>query len=112
LVWLRTYLDTLNLNVMVKEDIINVLDEFSLGQNYPNPFNPTTTINYQLPTTSHLTIKVYNLLGKEVATLVDDVKQAGSHSVTFDGSGLAGGVYLYQLKTANYTDTKKCLFLK
>ena len=112
LVWLRTYLDTLNLNVMVKEDIINVLDEFSLGQNYPNPFNPTTTINYQLPTTSHLTIKVYNLLGKEVATLVDDVKQAGSHSVTFDGSGLAGGVYLYQLKTANYTETKKCLFLK
>jgi len=112
LVWLRTYLDTLNLNVMVKEDIINVLDEFSLGQNYPNPFNPTTTINYHLPTTSHLTIKMYNLLGKEVATLVDDVKQAGSHSVTFDGSGLAGGVYLYQLKTANYTDTKKCLFLK
>jgi len=109
LTWLREYVPN---SLAIDKRIADLPKTYKLYGNYPNPFNPTTTINYQLPTTSHLTIKVYNLLGKEVATLVDDVKQAGSHSVTFDGSGLAGGVYLYQLKTANYTDTKKCLFLK
>jgi len=109
LVWLREYVPA---SLSIHKLMAETPQSYKLFSNYPNPFNPTTTINYQLPTASHLTIKVYNLLGQEVATLVDDVKQAGSHSVTFDGSGLAGGVYLYQLKAANYTETKKCLFLK
>jgi hypothetical protein len=85
---------------------------FSLAQNYPNPFNPMTTIKYQLPVTSYLTIKVYNLLGKEVATLFEGVRQAGNYSITFDGGGLAAGVYIYQLKAGNFVETKKFILLK
>lgn len=117
--WLRQYLDTLNIVVAI-EDIRDVPNEFSLGNNYPNPFNPTTTISYQLPVTSHLIIKVYNLLGKEVATLFEGVQLDGDYVASFDGSGLAGGVYLYQMKARqinarqanNFVETKKFVLLK
>jgi len=85
---------------------------FSLAQNYPNPFNPLTTIKYQVPVTSYLTIKVYNLLGREVTTLFEGVRQAGNYAITFNGSGLATGVYIYQLKTCNFVETKKFILLK
>ncbi|MFH1214650.1 MAG: T9SS type A sorting domain-containing protein, partial [Candidatus Neomarinimicrobiota bacterium] len=85
---------------------------FSLFQNYPNPFNPTTVISYKLPVTSDVCIKVYDLLGREVATVFEGVKTAGNYSVNFDASRLAGGIYLYQLKAGNHVEAKKFVLLK
>jgi hypothetical protein len=84
----------------------------SLGQNYPNPFNPGTTINYQLRTQSHITLKVFDLLGKEVATLVNGIEQPGYRSVYFDASNLESGVYYYRLQAGSYTETKKFILLR
>ncbi|MFZ1081908.1 MAG: T9SS type A sorting domain-containing protein [Candidatus Kryptoniota bacterium] len=85
---------------------------FDLNQNYPNPFNPSTTINYQLPATRFVTLKVYDVLGREVATLVNEKENAGSYAVKFDGSRLASGVYFYQLQAENFSQTKKLILLK
>jgi endo-1,4-beta-xylanase len=85
---------------------------FTLSQNYPNPFNPTTQIRYSVPYASYMTLKVYDLLGQEVGTLYAGVRQAGSYAVSFDGSTLASGVYLYRLKAANFSETKKFVLLK
>lgn len=87
-------------------------DEFKLNQNYPNPFNPSTTIKFALPVSSSMTLKVYNLLGIEVATLVDEYRPAGSYEVEFDASELSSGVYIYKLTTGSFTDTKKLMLLK
>ncbi len=86
--------------------------QFVLNQNYPNPFNPTTTIGYQLPISGYLTLKVYNLLGQEVATIFEGVQSAGNYSVTFDANGLTGGIYFYQLKAGNFVENKKFILLK
>jgi hypothetical protein len=83
-----------------------------LDQNYPNPFNPSTTINYQLPTQSHVTLKVFDMLGREVATLVNGVEQPGFKLVTFDASRLASGVYYYRMQAGKYIETKKLLLLR
>ncbi len=85
---------------------------FSLQQNYPNPFNPFTTINYQLPTINHATLKVYNMLGQEVATVVDEVQEPGHKIVQFDASKLAGGVYFYRLTAGMHSETKRFVFIK
>ncbi len=76
-------------------------NEFELAQNYPNPFNSTTTISYQLPTAAQVTLKVHDVLGREVATLVNERRNAGRYSARFDASGQASGVYFYRLKTSN-----------
>lgn len=86
--------------------------EYSLQQNYPNPFNPVTTIRYSIPEAGKVTIEVLNMLGQTVATLVDDYKSAGWHSVTFDGSELSSGFYIYRIKAKNFTDTKKLSLVK
>ena len=83
-----------------------------LRQNYPNPFNPATTIKYQIPEVSFVTIKVYDVLGNEVTTLVNEEKPAGSYEVEFDGAGLPSGIYFYQLKADSYIETKKMVLLK
>ncbi len=90
----------------------SVPDKSELYQNYPNPFNPSTTISYQLPTQSHVTLKVFDVLGREVAMLVNGVEQPGYKSVTFDANGLAHGLYYYRLTTGNFVQTKKLLLIK
>ncbi len=91
---------------------LNFPEKFDLEQNYPNPFNPSTIIRYQLPNAGHVTLKVYDILGREVATLVDGVKEVGSYSVTFDGEKLASGVYISRLTAGNYTKTMKMVLMK
>lgn len=86
--------------------------EFSLSQNYPNPFNPTTVINYQLPMSSHISLKIYDLLGREVATLVNEQKDAGSYEVKFDGKNLSSGIYFYQLRAGEFAQTIKLILQK
>jgi len=90
----------------------SVPTKYSLEQNYPNPFNPATTINYELPQFSDVTLKVYDILGNEVATLVNQSQHAGKYQVRFDGSRLASGTYIYTIRTNNYTQTKKMLLIK
>jgi len=86
--------------------------KFFLGQNYPNPFNPTTAISYQLSAVSNVTLKVYDVTGKEVATLVDEKQDAGTHVVKFDGSKLSSGVYFYSLKAGMLRQTKAMVLIK
>jgi hypothetical protein len=85
---------------------------FYLGQNYPNPFNPSTNIKYSIPADGNVTLKVYDILGKEVSTLVNEFQQAGTFDVVFEGSGLASGVYYYQLTSGELTSTKKLMLTK
>jgi hypothetical protein len=85
---------------------------YSLAQNYPNPFNPTTQISFALKKAGMTTVKVYDLLGREVTTLVDRTVQAGEHSVTFDATRLASGIYFYRIESGNFTATKKMVLLK
>ena len=87
-------------------------EHFVLSQNYPNPFNPTTVISYQLPVASNVKIAVFDILGREVASLVNEREEAGSHEVRFDGSDLASGVYLYRLEAGSFVQTKKLILLK
>ena len=86
--------------------------EFELKQNFPNPFNPTTTISFRMPEHAHAQLVVYDLLGREVATLVDESLQAGTHNVQFDARNLASGVYIYRLTAGNYSETRKMIFNK
>ena len=86
--------------------------EFSLSQNYPNPFNPSTLIRYQVANTGKVRLNVYDVLGREVATLVNDVKPAGSYTVTFNAANVPSGVYFYRLQTASFTETKRLVVLK
>jgi len=91
--------------------------EFRLSQNYPNPFNPSTVIRFQLPVDNHVTLKVYDLLGREVAVLVDEKKPAGTHEVTWNGSGLGSGLYFYRIEAhgkngTSYVQTRKMLLVK
>ncbi|MBN1560130.1 T9SS type A sorting domain-containing protein [candidate division KSB1 bacterium] len=90
----------------------NAPSSITLYQNFPNPFNPQTTIKFSLPSTNRVTLKVYNVLGKEVATLVDKSLQAGEHTVDFDAAHLASGLYLYHLKAGDFAQTKKMIVQK
>jgi len=89
-----------------------VIKDYALAQNYPNPFNPATIITYQLPKSGSVTLKIYDMLGKEVKTLVNEQKEMGRYTVQFDASSLASGMYVYQLRANDYTSTKKMLLLK
>ncbi len=89
-----------------------VPDNYALGQNYPNPFNPSTKIDYSVKANGNVSIKVYNVLGKEVATLVNEFRNAGIYTVNFDASSLSSGVYFYTIQTGGFTNTKKMMLIK
>ena len=86
--------------------------EYSLSDNYPNPFNPSTQINYSIKTAGTVTLKVYDILGNEVAMLVNERKEPGNYSVSFNASNLPSGVYVYKMISENFINTKKLLLLK
>jgi hypothetical protein len=89
-----------------------LISSYHLHQNYPNPFNPSTTIEFYLPKTSDVVLKVFNILGEEITTLVSERLSAGSYSYGWDASNLASGVYLYQLQAGDYVETRKMVLMK
>ena len=91
---------------------INYPDDYILFQNYPNPFNPVTVISFQIPTKSYVSLKIYDLLGNEITTLVDEEKNSGVYSVTFDANKSASGIYFYEFKAGDFRETKTMLLLK
>ena len=96
---------------------VRVLDKFTLEQNYPNPFNPTTTIKYQLPSNvkgemANVKLIIFDLLGSEVAELVNEKQKPGNYEVTWDASGYSSGVYFYKLSAGNYVETRKMILMK
>jgi hypothetical protein len=103
--------------INIEDNNLNLPTEFALYQNYPNPFNPSTLISYQLPVSSDVTLNVYDILGNEIATLVNEYKSAGSYEFEFNSNSsnvwnLTSGVYFYQLKAGVYVNTKKMILLK
>ena len=89
-----------------------MVKEFRLGQNYPNPFNPVTDINFDVPKTGLVQLSVYDILGKEVEVLVNDVLQPGRYKASFDASKLASGIYFYRISASNFSDIKRMIFVK
>ena len=88
------------------------LNTFKLYQNYPNPFNPSTKINYSIKEKSNVELKIFDLLGSEIATLVNEEKSPGNYEVSFDASFLSSGVYLYTIKAGSFVQTRKMLLMK
>lgn len=94
------------------EDEVSAPTGFALSQNFPNPFNPTTSIKFNVGERANVTLKVFDMLGREVATLVNEVKESGSYDVNFDAASLASGTYVYKLTAGNFVETKKMVLLK
>jgi len=96
----------------VEEENNLIVDEFKLFQNYPNPFNPSTIITYKIPEQQLVSLKLYDVLGNEIAILVNEEKPSGNFEVEFNASSLPSGVYFYQLKAGSFIETKKMILLK
>jgi hypothetical protein len=90
----------------------NPILNFQLAQNFPNPFNPVTFISWRLAVSSPVKLSIYDLLGKEVTVLVDERQAAGFHQIEFNADGMASGIYLYQIKTEGFVQTKKMLLIR
>lgn len=101
-----------DIHVDVDESPTPISKNFELYQNYPNPFNPTTTISYTLQPSGNITLKVFDVLGREVATLVNESKSAGRYSIQFDASSLSSGIYFYRLQDGNFIQTKEMVVAK
>lgn len=99
-----------NIDVQLNESLIP--KEYTLEQNFPNPFNPNTQISYQLPKASFVTLKIFDMLGKEIATLVNEQQSAGRYEVKFEASSLASGVYIYKLQAGDFVSSKKMILMK
>jgi len=116
----KRYLQRSDIPIDVKQSDGNVVKDYILYQNYPNPFNPTTTIKYQIPELRFITLKLYDVLGNEVATLVNEEKPAGSYEIDFNGNELTSGIYFYQLRADDpessseqgFVETKKMILLR
>jgi hypothetical protein len=102
--------DTIALSVLRQGSALPEI--FALSQNYPNPFNPATTIAFSLPATRFVMLKIFDVLGKEVATLIENKMAAGNYAVRWDAATMASGMYIYQLKAGEYTATKKLMLLR
>jgi uncharacterized delta-60 repeat protein len=102
----------LNSTTGVEEEYENSLKSFRLEQNYPNPFNPTTNFEFRIASFGFVSLKVFDVLGKEVATLVNEEKPAGNYKIAFDASGLSSGVYFYKLQSGNFVESKKMILLR
>ena len=103
---------SLTRGMLTSNEVETIPDEFSLGQNYPNPFNPTTNIAYQLPASANVTLTVYDITGREVASFAEGRKAAGSYTITFDASKLSSGMYIYRIQAGNFSATKKMMLIK
>ena len=101
-----------NTITQVVEEQKNIPGFYSLKQNYPNPFNPSTTIEFSISERGYVTIKIYDILGKEVSTLVNEDKQPGSYEIKFNGTNLSSGIYFYELRAGNFFDVKKFILMK
>jgi len=106
--------DTTVVDISVTGVVQNPSDPltFKLYDNYPNPFNPSTTLRYSLPEASFTTLKIYNVLGKEVATLVNEVQTSGTHQAVFNADNLPSGIYLYSIQAGSFKQTKKMILMK
>jgi hypothetical protein len=107
--WLYTWIGDQWVGV---EDEDNVVLSYELAQNYPNPFNPVTQIQYSLEQSSNVTLRVFDILGREVATLINENQNAGRHVVNFDASNFASGIYLYRLEAGSFVQVKKMILMK
>ena len=98
--------------VKVKEYMTEIPGEFSLSQNYPNPFNPSTTIQFTVAKPSHVKLKLFDIAGRQVATLVDEVFMPGTYTTVFEAKDLASGIYFYRLEAGGFVETRKFTLLK
>jgi len=98
--------------LFAQESNISTPKDFYLEQNYPNPFNPSTTIRFSIPSGTSVQLKVYNVLGNEIATIVNDELPAGNYSLDYDASNLPSGIYFYTLTTNDFSETKKMTLVK
>lgn len=105
-------LTTLSKGNESEETVASIPTDFSLLQNYPNPFNPSTVINYSLPENSFVSLKVYDITGKEILTLVNEKKDAGRYEVSFDGSNLASGMYFYKIQAGSFSKVMRMVLIK
>jgi hypothetical protein len=105
-------IDLFSVSIATGRDATEIPEGYALEQNYPNPFNPATNIRFAIPAAQQVRLTVYNVLGQEVATLVDGFMPSGSHQVSFDASRLASGTYLYRIETGAFTHVKKMSLLK
>ena len=94
------------------ENELELINSFSLSQNYPNPFNPNTKIEYSIPMSGPIKLKVYDILGNEVATLVNEVKSPGNYTAEFDASAFASGVYIYTIRANDFIQSRKMILMK
>ena len=108
--WLAQYIKE---NPTGTEEVVNTIpSEFKLEQNFPNPFNPTTNISYSVAAPIMVTLKVYDVLGREIKTLVNNLQSPGNYTITFDARGLSSGVYFYRLSAGDFNVSKKLMLLK
>ncbi|MDZ4712411.1 MAG: T9SS type A sorting domain-containing protein, partial [bacterium] len=91
---------------------LEIPDKYSLSQNYPNPFNPTTKINFSVPVNSLVKLKIYDVLGKEVMTLINEQKQAGNYAAEFNGANLSSGIYFFRMEAGEFVDVKRMVLVK
>jgi hypothetical protein len=97
---------------IVSVESTSFITDYVLEQNYPNPFNPSTTIKFGIPVKNNVVVKIYNSLGSEIATLVNEVREAGSYEIQFNASNFSSGIYYYKIASGNFTETKKMILLK